>query len=73
MGGSYTEIYNPATGTWKSISPSDGGAAGTIPQLSSPSVGYELGPVLRLQDGRMIVIGSTQHIGLYNPPQIPGP
>ncbi|MBV8846850.1 MAG: hypothetical protein JO307_28915, partial [Bryobacterales bacterium] len=66
-GGSYAEIYNPVTGAWSSISPSDGSSAGTIPQLSSPSVGYELGPVLRLQDGRMIVIGATQHTGLYTP------
>ena len=66
-GGSYAEVYNPSTGTWSSISPSDGSAHGTIPQLSSPALGYELGPVLRLQDGRMIVIGATQHTALYTP------
>jgi hypothetical protein len=66
-GGSYAEIYNPVTGTWSSISPSDGSAAGTIPQLSSGSVGDELGPVLRLQDGRIFVIGATQHTALYTP------
>ena len=66
-GESYAEIYNPETGAWKSISPSDGSAHGAIPQLSGASVGFELGPVLRLQDGRMIVIGATQHTALYTP------
>ena len=66
-GGSYAEIYNPATGTWSSISPSDESAHGAIPQLSGASIGFELGPVLRLQDDRMIVIGATQHTALYNP------
>jgi hypothetical protein len=66
-GGSYAEIYNPTTGTWSGISPSDGTAMGTIPQLSSNAIGSELGPILRLQDGRVIVIGATQHTGIYNP------
>jgi hypothetical protein len=66
-GGSYAERYDPQTGTWSSISPSDGSALGTIPLLSSSAIGSELGPVLRLQDGRVIVIGATQHIGIYNP------
>ena len=66
-GGSYAEIYTPSTGTWSGISPSDGSAAGTIPQLSSSVVGFELGPSLRLQDGRVLVIGATQHTGLYTP------
>ena len=65
--GSYAETYNPGTGLWSSVSPSDGSAAGTIPQLSSPSVNYELGPILRLQDGRMFVIGGTQHTALFTP------
>jgi hypothetical protein len=65
--GSYAEQYNPKTGMWSSISPSDGTAKGTIPQLSSPAVGYELGPALRLQDGRIFVIGANQHTALYNP------
>ena len=67
-GGSYAEIYAPSTGTWSGISPSDGSAAGTIPQLSSNALGAELGPVIRLQDGRILVIGATQHTGLYTPP-----
>lgn len=65
--GSYAEQYNPKTGMWTGISPSDGTAKGTIPQLSSPAVGYELGPSLRLQDGRVFAIGATQHTALYNP------
>jgi hypothetical protein len=66
-GGSYAEIYNPTTGTWSGISPSDGTATGFIPQLSSNAIGSELGPLLRLQDGRVIVIGATQHTAIYNP------
>ena len=66
-GGSYAEIYTPSNATWSGISPSDGSAAGTIPQLSSSILGFELGPSLRLQDGRVLVIGATQHTGLYTP------
>jgi hypothetical protein len=65
--GSYAEKYNTKTGKWRSISPSDGTAQGTIPQLSSPNLGYELGPSLRLQDGRVLEIGASQHTALYNP------
>lgn len=66
-GGSYAEKYNPATGMWSSVSPSDGSALGTIPQLSSNALGSELGPAMRLQDGRVLIIGATQHTGIYNP------
>jgi hypothetical protein len=72
-GGSYAETYNPATGAWTSASPSDGSAAGFIPQLSSPALGYELGPLIRLQDGRMLVVGATQHTAIYNPSTTPLP
>jgi hypothetical protein len=66
--GQYAEVYTPATGTWASISPSDGSASGFIPQLSNnTSVDYELGPQLRLQDGRTFIIGATPHNALYNP------
>ena len=65
--GSYAEKYHPKTGTWTGISPSDGTAHGTIPQLSGNAVGEELGPLLRLQDGRVLAIGATQHTALYNP------
>jgi hypothetical protein len=64
-GGSYAEKYNPATNTWSSVSPSDGSANGVIPQLSSPAMGYELGPLLRLQDGRIFIAGATGHTALY--------
>lgn len=66
-GGSYAEKYNPLTGTWAAISPSDGTALGTIPLLSSVALGDELGPLLRLQDGRALVVGANQHMGLYTP------
>ncbi len=65
--GAYAEEYNPATGMWSSISPSAGTAKGTIPQLSGSNIGYELGASLRLQDGRVLEIGATQHNATYNP------
>jgi hypothetical protein len=65
--GSYAEKYNPKAGIWSGISPSDGTARGTIPQLSSIPLGYELGPSLRLQDGRVFFVGATPHTALYNP------
>jgi len=66
-GGAYAEHYHPTTNTWSSLSPSDGTAAGTIPQLSSSALGAELGPLLRLQDGRVFAIGATGHTALYDP------
>jgi Kelch motif len=69
--GQYAELYDPATKTWTSISPSDGSAAGSIPELSSVAVGYELGPLLRLpgngEEGRIFAIGATGHTALYSP------
>lgn len=65
--GSYAEEYHPKSGMWTSISPSDGTAKGTIPQLSSTALGYELGPLLRLQDGRVFALGANQHTAFYNP------
>jgi hypothetical protein len=66
-GGSYAEVFNPSTGAWSSISPSDGTANGFIPQLSSVATGFELGPMMRLQDGRVLVLGATGASALYNP------
>src|SRR5262249_22210335 len=63
----FAEKYNPATGTWTGISPSDGTAGGTLPVLSDAQVGFELGPILRLQDGRVLVVGANQHTALYTP------
>ncbi len=73
VGQGFAEKYNPTTGLWSSISPPDGAAAGTLPVLSSSALGYELGPVLRLQDGRMIVVGANQHTALLNPATTPLP
>ena len=61
----YAEKYNPATGLWTSISPADGTARGTLPVLSDPQLGYELGPLIQLFDGRALVIGANQHTALY--------
>jgi len=67
LGGAYAERFNLRTNSWTPISPSDGTAAGFIPQLSSPSVGHELGGALRVKDGRILVIGATGHTALYTP------
>jgi hypothetical protein len=72
----YAETYTPSTGVWNSISPADGTARGTLPLLSDPQVGYELGPLIRLLDGRALVIGANQHTALYTPSSntwAPGP
>jgi hypothetical protein len=72
----YAETYTPATGLWTGISPADGTARGTLPLLSDPEVGYELGPIIRLLDGRALVIGANQHTALYTPSSntwAPGP
>lgn len=65
-GGSYAERFDPATNTWISVSPSDGTANGFIPELSANSVGSELGPMLRLHDGRVFIVGATGHTALYD-------
>jgi hypothetical protein len=68
-GGAYAEAFNPATNTWASVSPSDGSAAGTIPQLSSNALGAELGAGLLLRRssaaGDVLFIGATGHTGIY--------
>ncbi len=66
-GSGYAELYNPLSGAWSGISPADGTANGTLPVLSSSALGAELGPILRLQDGRVFVIGANNHTALYTP------
>lgn len=65
-GQSFAEFYDPTQNLWTAISPADGTASGTLPVLSSPELGFELGPNLRLQDGRTLVIGANQHTALYD-------
>ncbi len=64
--GAYAERYDPGMNTWLPVSPSDGTALGTIPQLSSSDMDDEIGPALRLQDGRVFTIGATGHTALYD-------
>lgn len=66
-GGAYAEAFNPITNTWRDISPSNGTANGTIPQLSSSALGFEMGPAFRLQDGRIFQIGANDNTAFYNP------
>jgi hypothetical protein len=63
----FAEEYNPTTNTWSNISPGFNGNTGTLPLLSSVALGYEMGPLMRLQDGRLFQIGANQHNALYNP------
>jgi hypothetical protein len=62
----YAETYNSMQNAWTAISPADGTATGTLPVLTGPALGFELGPSMRLQDGRALVIGANQHTALYN-------
>ena len=66
-GSGFAEKYNPTTNTWSGVSPGDGTANGTLPVLSTGAVGDELGPTVRLQDGRILVLGANQHSALYTP------
>ena len=63
----FAELYDPVANTWSGISPADGTAAGFLPLLSSSAVGEELGPVLRLYDDRILVIGANGQTALYTP------
>ena len=60
-GQGYAEVYDQNQNTWSAISPADGTASGTLPVLTGPELGFELGPSMRLQDGRAFVIGANQH------------
>lgn len=69
--GQYAEVFDPSTKTWSSISPSDSSARGTIPNLSSTAIGYEMGPLLKVRghgiQGQIFGIGATGHTALYSP------
>lgn len=62
----YAEIYNPTTNLWSSASPGDGTAHGTLPLLTIRNI-EEIGPALRLLDGRIFLIGGNGFTALYNP------
>jgi len=66
-GKGYAEKYDPVANKWFGITPADGTANGVLPVLSSTAIGSELGPVLRLSDDRMFVIGANGHTALYTP------
>jgi hypothetical protein len=56
----HSQRYIPSSGTWVD--------AGTVPvNLSSSSVGFEMGPAALLQDGRALFVGATNHTALYDP------
>lgn len=66
-GSGFAERYNPTTNTWFGVSPGDGTANGVLPILSTSAVGDEMGPTVRLADGRIFAIGANQHTALYTP------
>jgi hypothetical protein len=56
----HSQRYIPSTGTWVD--------AGNLPaQLSSATVGYELGPGMLLPDGRVFYEGATNASAYYTP------
>jgi hypothetical protein len=63
----FAELYDPAKNQWSDITPANGSANGTLPVLSSAALGFELGPPLRLLDGRIMVAGANEHTALYTP------
>lgn len=66
-GQSYAEIYDPVKNMWSGISPADGTANGTLPLLTGTQFGSEIGPSLRLLDGRSFLAGASGHTALYTP------
>ena len=73
--GQFAEIFDPVVNAWQSVSPSDGTAAGFIPQLSASQIGFELGGALqtprrmkrRNGSEEVFYIGATGHTAIYNP------
>jgi hypothetical protein len=52
--------FVPSSGTWVATNPAPN-------NLSNPGVGYEMGPALRVPDGRIIQFGATGHTAYYTP------
>ena len=57
------EIYNPNTNSW---SPTTNSTTNPPSQLSSPGIGYELGPAEVLPDGRVFQIGANGNTAFYD-------
>ncbi|HEV8001664.1 MAG TPA: kelch repeat-containing protein, partial [Planctomycetaceae bacterium] len=55
------ELYNPTTNSWSDAS------SNTLPILTTPSQGYELGPALVLPDGRALFTGATGLTAFFDP------
>jgi hypothetical protein len=55
------ELYNPTTNSWSDVS------SNTLPILTTPSQGYELGPALLLPDGRALFTGATGLTAFFDP------
>jgi hypothetical protein len=59
-GVSTAQRYTPSTQTW-----ADATGTTSFPVLSSSADGYELGPQLLLQNGKVLVIGANNNTALY--------
>jgi Kelch motif len=55
------ELYNPSTNQWSDVS------SNTLPILTSPNQGFELGPALLLPDGRALFTGATGLTAFFDP------
>jgi hypothetical protein len=60
----HAQIYDPNANTWSDASSSSDGS--TLPLLSSPGVGFELGPGILLPDGRVLQLGANGNTALYD-------
>jgi Bacterial pre-peptidase C-terminal domain/Dockerin type I domain len=65
-GVSTAQRYIPSQNTWVDAGTITDGSGQPL-FLSSPSIGYELGPALLLPDGRVFQIGGTGATALYTP------
>jgi hypothetical protein len=65
----YAEVWDRKTSTWSGRSPIDGTATGTLPLLSTPSVGFEMGPTIKLRSpghkGSVLFVGADGHTAVY--------
>ncbi len=57
---------SPGSFAWSSITPG-AGSTGLLPLLSSTALAQQLGPMIRLQDDRILAIGANGHTAIYTP------
>ncbi len=65
-GVSSAQVYNPTLNEWEDANTITDGSGNPV-FLSSPTVGYELGPAMLLPDGRVFQLGATGNTAYYTP------